>query len=89
MYARKGCIKVALMPGRFLSPVKASTWFAGMPTVHGPSCFSATPVGPAPHFLLPSASFEAVFNSSAGLTPQIIPLDVGFFEEKKKLCNEQ
>ena len=67
-----------------LSPVTDQRWLASAPTVQGPDCFSATPVTPAPHWLVAMWSV-AVGIRKAGPTPQIRPAAVGCFGEKKKL----
>ena len=66
------------------SPVTDQMWLARMPIVQGPVCLSATPVTPAPHWLVAMRSV-AVGRRKAGPTPQISPAAVGCFGEKKKL----
>src|SRR5215211_9149970 len=60
VYETKGCRKVELMLPRSSSPANDQMWFASTPTVHGPICLSATPVGPAPHLPPPRRSSVAV-----------------------------
>ena len=58
VYAMKGWRNVLFTSGRLSQPATDQTWMKSMPNVHGPSCLSATPVGPRPN--LPAVSSESV-----------------------------
>src|ERR1700748_2798623 len=57
-----------------------------MPIVHGPACFNATVVGPAPH--LPEPRYLSVADGTKipGTMPKIILPGSGFLGEKNRLC---
>ena len=79
-----GWRKVAEMSPSASFPVSDQRWLPSPPNVQPCRWIKATPVIPAPHWLVEMLSV-AVGSRKAGPTPQIRPAFVGALGEKKKL----
>src|SRR5262245_20241946 len=71
VYARNGWTNIWFTSARSVLPAHDQTCFQRAPTVHGPACFSATIVGPALHFSVPSVGSAVEGRLITGPTPQV------------------